>query len=93
MSRSWRVDLGARSVTQAEAGASGTDGDAWGVIGDVRDWEEVLTGRLGLATAVRSGRVRISAPAAGGLSPLLHDPRVAVLGDFLTTAEQPESGL
>jgi protein-tyrosine sulfotransferase len=78
----WRIDLASRTVTTTLAGPDDhPDGAAWEVVGTAETWEQVVTGRLNLAVALRHRRLRYS--DHGDTGPAGMTARMGMLAELL----------
>jgi hypothetical protein len=89
----WRIDLASRTVTAALAGPEAIrDGAAWEMVGTAETWEQVVTGRLNLAVALRHRRLRHCDDC--GASPTLMNARMGMLAELLdVTAWRSRNGV
>lgn len=76
----WRIDLAARTVSQA-TGSDGEDDTAWDLVGSAESWQAVLAGDANLGVAMRRCELRYC--DTGDAGPVLADLRIGMLGDLL----------
>jgi len=76
----WRIDLAARTVSQA-TGPDGDDDTAWDIVGSAESWQAVLAGDANLGVAMRRCDLRYCDTGEAG--PVLADLRIGMLADLL----------
>jgi hypothetical protein len=83
----WRVDLGARAVTDEKGGTTNEDDTTWDIVGSTEAWSAVLSGRTNLGVAMRRCDLRYCDDSdgsdAGQPGPEAADARIGLLAELL----------